>query len=566
MIYLGTVDGSKLVVEALKAHGVTRIFTLSGTDIMSIYDVCLDAGIEIIDTRHEEAAVRAADGWGLLTGQPAVAIVTSSTGVTNACTGMANAFLSASPLVLISGASSLELSEMGPPLEMDQVALMSSITKWARTILDTKRIPEYFDMAFRNALSGRPGPVYINIPRNVLKGKVDESQPAFNGGDSVGALRRGRPNGDPELVGRALEILKGAARPLVITGSGVWWSGASNELTEFVEKANLPVLTGIMHRSPIPDDHPLHVGLSSPHLGSIAEYAASKADAVIIVGARIDFRLNYGRPPFFAPDAKIIQVDLEEVEIGRNRKVDVGIVGDAKAVLKQLINEIGPSMTARDPNWVGDLQRTYQVAREEVDRYAVSDSVPIHPARLCREIDQVLPRSSTVITDGGAIYWWAMAVMRTYYPAHLMKAAGLLGSLGGSIPVAMAAKLARPNEPVIALCGDGAFGLNGMEFDTAFRHNIPIVCVIANDGCWGQVRHRQEKLYGPERLVATKLGTAQYHKVVEALGGYAELVEEPSEIRPALERALSSGRPACLNVRTESAQSPAIAWLDSLKG
>lgn len=352
-----------------------------------------------------------------------------------------------------------------------------------------------------------------------------------------------RPYGDPAMVKAAVELLLKAQRPVVIAGSGVWWSQAGAELQEFIETMGLPlVLTG-MGRGVVPEDHPLCFG---PNRVGVRE-----ADVILLIATRLNYSLAFGRPPLFADKVKMIQIDIEASEVGRNRPIEVGIVGDVKGVLRQMTEEArARGRGGKDSPWVEQCRAYAQGRRERLRAELYSDKVPIHPLRLCREIADFLDRDATLVMDGGDITVFGATVLRVYEPGHWLDN-GPLGCLGPGLPFAIAAKLARPDKQVLLLSGDGSFGLNGMEIDTAIRHKLPVVAVIGNDAAWGMVKHEQEGHYG--RTVGTELRLARYDRMVEALGGYGEFVERPQDIRPALERAFASGLPACVNVGVDPA-------------
>ena len=529
------INGGRLVARALKQEGVECIFGLPGGQIDAIFQGCKDEGIRLIDTRHEQAAVFMAEGWSWLTGKPGIAVATAGPGVTNAVTGIWNAQGKGSPIIVFGGKAPIGSFDMGASQDMDSLALAKTITKWAKAGYETKRVGEYVSMAFRHALSGRPGPVYLEFPQDVLDAKIDESEITM----PVNYRTTARPQGDSALVKEAVELLLDAKRPLIIIGAGVWWSQVEKELEEFIELTKIPVSGG---QWGIRGDHPLRLG---------GRGSSQQADVVLILGTRIDFRLRYGRAPMFSEDCKWIQVDIEPTEIGRNRPFDIGIVGDIKAVLGQMIEEAGDRCKGREElPWVNECREQVKRQREQFEPLMNSDNSPVHPARLCREVRDFIDTDATVIVDGGEISLWGFSIVRNYEPGHLL-GIGPTGTIGIGSGYAMAAKMARPDKQVLLLSGDGSFGMNAMEFDTMVRHNLPVVAVISNDSGWGMIIHMQEAK-GLDRVVGTELGFVRYDKVVEALGGYGEMVEKPEDIRPALERAFASGKPACVNVRCDS--------------
>lgn len=528
--------GGRLVARVLKNEGVSHLFTLCGGHIASIYDGCIDEGIQIIDTRHEQAAAHAADAYARLTRGIGVAAVTAGPGVTDAVTAVANAFYANSPLLLLGGAAPLEQQGRGALQEMEQVALLKPITKYSIAIHQTDRIPELLTQAIRIALTGRPGPVFVEIPFDILIQFVDENAVKF----PTHYRTTARTFGDTEHITRAANLISGAQHPVVLAGTQVYWDDAAAALRQFVESFNLPVFPNGMGRGTIPMNHPNCLPLAR---GA----GLRQADVVLALGVPMDFRMRYGD---FGDRTKLIQVDMDAAEIGRNRAVDVGIVGSARAVLEQLT----AAMPAADfGDWVAQLQGVQEEKRTELAEWENSDEVPIHQLRLAHELNSILDDDTIVIADGGDVVGLAAKVLTITKPGQWLDP-GPLGCLGVGLPFALAAQALYPNKKVIVLNGDGSFGLNGMEFDTAVRFNLPIVTLIGNDGQWGEIRLPQIALMGEERAVATALApNVHYERVADAFGGYGEYVTVPAEIVPALRRALDSGKSSIVNVMIDPA-------------
>ncbi len=533
-------DGGRLVAKALKKEGVEVIFTLCGGHVMAIYNGCLDEGIRVVDVRHEQAAVHAADAWARTTRKPGVAVVTAGPGVTDAVTGVTNAFQAESPVLIIGGQAPLGQMERGALQEMDHVALMRPITRWSRSAHDTKRIPEYVSIAFREALGVPQGPVFLEIPVDVLFSQAEDGEVAFPEGYRTTALTLG----DPAYVSRALDLLEHARKPVAMAGGSVWWSGAWAELAEFADRAHIPVYLNGMGRGCLPPDHPSLFSLTR-------KYALGNADVVLVIGTPLDFRLGFGRPPAFTENVRIIQVDADRAVVGKNRTIDVGIVGDTQAVLRQMIGGLNSPGERRE--WFSDLRGREREAQEALEPLLRSTQVPIHPYRFLKEIRDVVDRDTIIVGGGGNIVGNAGKILVPSGPGRWLDT-GRFGCLGVGPSFGLAAKLAHPEKKVLIVEGDGSFGFNGMEFDTMVRHGIPVVMAVGNDGSWNQIREPQLSVYGKERAVATALNFTRYDRVVEALGGYGEYVERPEEIRPALERALASGRPACVNVKIDASE------------
>lgn len=528
--------GGQLVAKALKAAGVECVFTLSGGHVMAIYDGCLDEGIQVIDVRHEQAAVHAADAWARLhPGKVGVAIITAGPGVTDGVTGVANAWRANSPIVVFGGQAPFNNLRRGGLQEMDHVALMKPITKYSDSCYETHRVAEYVELAVRHALSGIPGPSFLEIPMDVLAGQVDEKRavmPRFRDYRVAHSAPR-------SAAEDAIDLLAGAQRPLVMAGTSLKWSQGGPQLVEFVEATGIPCYTNGMARGLIPMDHPLFFNRTRAA-------ALRDADVVVLAGTVLDFRMKFGRA---IPDGtKIIQLDLDETLIGQNRPADVGLVGNLGANLAQLLDVLAArGVTLDHAAYTGALRVAEDAAEAKLATELLSDEVPIDPLRLCKEIADFVDDEMIVIGDGGDIVAQASKVLRVPKNGGWMDP-GPLGTLGVGMPFGLAAQLAHPDRRVLIIYGDGSFGLNGFEFDTAIRFGLPIVGIVGNDAAWGQMLRPQSTVYGTDRIVATKLNMTRYDKIVEAMGGHGEYVTTPDEIRPALERAFASGKAACINV------------------
>ncbi len=530
--------GSDLVAKALKKQNVKVVFTLSGMPCFGVYDALVKEGIRLIDVRHEQAAILMAQGYARTTGGPAVALVVPGPGVLNAITGIANCYLGSAPVIVLAGQNSVKEFELGAFHETPHLELVRPITKWSATVYQSRRIPEYIDMAFRKAVRGMPGPTFVDFPQDVLENEI-KTDMAIAGSSPI----LSGPYADPSLVAEAVDLLLDAERPLVIYGSGIIWSGAHNELLKFVETAGIPAIPTPLARGCIPDDHPLSCF-------SARSRAMAQSDAVLFIGARLNFILGFGRPPRFHPSARTIQVDIAEDEIGRNRRVDLGLTGDARTVLKQLGDQWKLKGNSEKRSWAIELKEQEENNKKKWMEWAVSPAKPINPIRLCHEIAQFINRDAIVCIDGGEILDFARNVIPSYAPASRLNP-GVTGLLGIGIPYAIGAKLAHPDRQVLCLCGDGAFGLNGMELDTAARHGLHIVVVVSNNACWGACTNIQRGTYGEECTFGTRLSCTRYDLIARGMDCYGETVEEPDQIRPALERAFKAQKPALLNVITD---------------
>ncbi len=533
---MGQVTGGELVAKALAREGVRHVFTLCGGHILPIYDACLKEGIQLIDVRHEQAAAHAADAYARLTHGIGVACVVPGPGVTDAVTGVANAFAARSPLLLIGGASPLALRGMGALQEMEHVALLRPITKGSWAVPETRRIPDSLTTAIRTALAGPPGPVFVEIAVDLLMASVDEESAPI----PEGYRASDQPAPPPEAIDRVVALLEASERPALLAGSGVYWDEGAKALVAFAEAAGVPVFMNGMGRGCLPSEHPLAFQLARG-------MGLGQADLVLVLGTPLDFRLGYGRPPVVAEKARLVMVDADPVELGRNRGLEVGVAASCRLFLEQLAQAVPRSLAGRFAAWREALRAKEDEARAKQEILAASDEIPITHYRLARELAAVTDARTIVIGDGGDVVTCASKFVPLARPGQWLDP-GPLGVLGVGPPFALAAKFLHPEARVLLISGDGAFGLNGMELETAVRFGLPVVCVVGNDGGWGMIRAVQEAFYGRERLVATSLPLTRYDRVVEALGGVGETISEPARLRPALEAALASDRVVCLNV------------------
>jgi acetolactate synthase I/II/III large subunit len=537
--------GGHLVAAALKREGVRNLFTLSGGHIAPIYDGCVDEDIRIVDFRHEQAAAHAADGWARVTGTPGVAAVTAGPGVTDAVTGITNALYANSPMLVLGGKSPLGELEMGSLQDMDHVALVRSITKWARTCWETRRIADYVTEAFRHATAGRKGPVFLDIPLDV---QFNVWPPGLEVPE--GYRTEAKPLGDPDLVRRAARILTEAEHPIAFAGAGVRWSEADRALAALADAMKVPVFLNSLGRGCLPPDHP-------SFFSAARKFALGKCDVVLALGVDWDFRLGFGRR--LPERVRVIQVDVDAAHIGRNRPVEVGIVGDPGKVIEQLLAE-GVGVT-EEPSWTAEVRDEERRLEEEARKGMESDAVPIHPQRFAREVRDFLDPDAVVVGDGGDIVGISASIIDARRPGHWLDP-GPFGCLGVGPSFAMAAKLAKPQSQVLIVYGDGSFGLNAMEYESAIRQDIPFVGIIGNDGAWGQIKVAQEALYGEGNAPAAVLTQdAAYERMVEGLGGHGERVTEPGQIRPALQRAFDANVPSCINVIVDASLMKRASYL-----
>jgi len=520
--------GGELIARALKAQGVNTIYTLCGGHIAPIYEGCLNNDIDIIDFRHEQAAAHAADAHARLTHNIGVAVVTAGPGVTDAVTGVANAYQARSPMILIGGAAPLKTKGMGALQEIPQTDMFKTFTKASFTIERTEDIPARLFDAFRTALSGRPGPVFIEVPFDVLFNAVDTMpMPERVTIDPV----------QPDLtsLSHIFEILRSARKPVMIAGTQVYWDGGSIALRELAEQTAIPVFTNGAGRGTLPMNHP-------NCLKAVRSAALRDADAILLIGTPLDFRLKYGQE--FNADAKLIQIENDPGELNHNRVADVALCADARLVLEALCEGL---QGIRYDDWLTELRAKEDKKDSELEGWKHIDTLPVNHFRFAAEVNRMVDENTIIIGDGGDIVSACAKVIDLTLPGQWLDP-GPLGTLGVGMPFAIAAKHLYPEKRVLVINGDGSFGLNGFEFDTAIRFGLPIVSIVGNDAGWGQIRTPQKNMVGADRAVATSLAPTRYNQVVIALGGYGEHIDSPDDIKPALERAFASGQPACINV------------------
>ena len=530
------VTGSELVAQALERHKVSTFFFLMGAPMLGAEKACLNRGMRGIDVRHEQAAAMMAHAYSRVTTTTGVCMACSGPGTINLASGIATALVDCAPVVALGGSSPWSEWGTGGFQEIDQVAIMKPVTKWAERCYETRRIPELIDQAFRMAWTGKPGPVYLDLPTDVLLASIDESTvvwPRYDG------RRATRPQADAAQIDAAVKLLAQAKNPVVLSGSGVIWSQAAAEFQAWVEQSGIPFYTTPQGRGVVPEDHPLF-------FANARSAALKEADVLLIVGTRVNYVFGHMRPPRFRADAKLIRIDIDPAEIDGTQRLDVGLVGDAKAVLQQLAAAAkGVIEPALYEAWRTKLQSSHASKAAAQETEMGTDQTPIHPLRLCREIRDFMRRDAVLCVDGQEILSYGRQSIPTHVAGHRLNS-GPFGTMGVGLPFGIGAKMGKPDKQVIVLHGDGSFGLNGLELDTAARHKIPLLVVISLNGGWTADAKREK----PGR----ELGYTRFDEMARALGCHGEYVEKPEDIRPALERAqkaVDGGQPALVNVVTD---------------
>jgi acetolactate synthase-1/2/3 large subunit len=539
--------GGILAARELKALGIEVIFALPGGHILPLFEGARVEGIRLIDTRHEENAVLMAEGWALATGRVAVAAVTAGPGLANALPGLAEANAAGVPVVVIAGRTGLRQRGRGAVQDLDQLSVVRPVTKWREECLQTERVPEYVAHTVHHARAGAPGVAYLEIPQDVFAASAEP-------------VERPWPTGHPEPprsvpvrgdLDRAVGVLAGAQRPVVLAGSGAFFSGAGPAVERFIERTGIPLVTTSAARGLVDDDH-------SRCLGGLVHggIALASSDASLVLGSRFNANLLYGGFPLFPPGQQVVQVDIQAEHLGGARKPEVALLGDVAATVEALTEAWTGPEDGFGP-WAEQGKQDAQISWHQWDSECERPAAHgINPGWLARETNRFATEQGahTFVSDGGDSVLWGIAFSRTKAPGANLFIGSAMGTLGIGLPFGLAAKAARPGEPVFVFTGDGAFGLSAIELDTAARHKLGVVVVVVNNGGWGDVRHEQRMFYGEEADQGTPLSTMRYDLLAEAVGGHAERVERPEDLRPALERALKAieqGAPAVVDCATD---------------
>ncbi|MEA2124972.1 MAG: hypothetical protein QOI80_1754 [Solirubrobacteraceae bacterium] len=525
------VHGGRLVARRLAAHGVTKLFTLSGGHLFSVYDGCREEGIDIVDTRHESAAAFAAEGWAKVTREVGVCALTAGPGVTNGMSALGSALMNHSPMLVLGGRAPAMRWGQGSLQEIDHVPFVRPLTRFAATAGSTAEIPGLVDEAWAAAVRPHSGPAFVDLP-------LDHVFMEAEGGEGPAAAAPAPVT--PDLA-RALALLEDAERPVIMAGTDLYWGRGEGALRELVDARRIPVFLNGLARGCIPADHELFFSRAR-------STALKAADLALVIGVPMDFRLGFGQS--FGEETEIVVVDVAEPERDHPREVAVELYGDLTGILSGLAGGRGGDTSA----WVETIAAAEREKRAAERELREDPRAPLHPMRLYAELGDVLDRNAIVIGDGGDFVSYAGRVIDSYEPGCWLDP-GPFGCLGSGPGYALAAKLARPDRQVVLLLGDGAFGFSGMEYDTLARHGVNIVGVMGNNGIWALEKHPMEAIYGYS-VAAELRPETRYDRMVEALGGHGVLVREPRALRGALETAFAAGKPALVNVLTD----PSLAY------
>lgn len=528
------VHGGKLVAKRLQAAGVSKLFTLSGGHIFSVYDGCRDLGIDIVDVRHEQTAAFAAEGWAKVTREPGVCALTAGPGVTNGMSAITGAYENESPMLVLGGRAPSFRWGQGSLQEIDHVPFMSPVTRLAETAQSTAGIPELIDRAFDAAAGPPGGPAFVDLPMDVVFMEAEYEEQPFSIHDPIAA-----PAADGNLLDKAAALLAGAERPVIMAGTGLYWGHGETALRAISEELSIPVFLNGNGRGCLPADH-------DNYFARARSTALKGADVALVIGAQLDFRLGFGGS--FGEETELIVLNASEPSKRTERSIAVELIGGIAASIDAL-RAGGAGNTDSRAAWIAQL-REVETEKRAAEKADLDDPrSPLHPVRVYGELVPMLDRDATIVCDGGDFVSYAGKFIETYEPGCWMDP-GPYGCLGTGPGYALAAKMAKPDKQVVMMMGDGAFGFAGMDFDSLVRHNVPAVAIIGNNGIWALEKHPMEFLYGYS--VAAELTPGmRYDEIARTLGGHGEFVERPDDLRPALERAFESGKPAVVNVLTD---------------
>ena len=545
-------NGAELFVQAALELGIDTIFTLVGDHLNELLAAAARHGMRIVDMRHESGVTHAADAWARVHRKPALSLVTGGPGHTNSLTGIATAMLAGSPLIAVSGSRPSTLAGRQAFQDIDQIGMARPVVKWAAEPSNAAEIPALLRHAYQVADAGRKGAVHLTIPVDLFAGGTGLLACPAESGERSTTLDR------PEGISHAVSLLRSAQRPVIIAGSGIWWSHAEASLRDFIERTNLPLYTITMARGTVPDDHPLVMGYADPALNHAVQTVFREADLFLVIGKRIDYRLALGGARLFPPAARFIQVDIHQQELGLNRPLEIGICADARLTLEALTDAAGAAPWPAGP-WLDRVRALRDEWQAKLAAAAADGASPLHPAALFAELKESLPRDVLYSWDGGDFAHWGRSLLPALHPGGWLRL-GPLGTIGSSLPNAIALQMAHPQRPVMAITGDGALGFYLAEMDTIVRHRLPIVLIVGNDAGWGLERELQCAAIPGAPTVACELQASRYDLVMQAFGGGGETIDRLEQVRPALARAFAAGGPYCLNVRIRGVRSPFTDW------
>jgi len=558
------IRGGALLARAFAEKGITHVFTLSGGFCNPALEGFADCGMTVINAPHEQVAGHLADGTTRITRKPAICLV-GPEGFANAVPAMMEAWGERSPVIFVTGSSTLKRQGSGGFKEIDDVSIAAPLTKYSASVTDGSRIPEFVDRAYKIALSGYPGPVHLSVPVDIMFSSFEEDSQR----DERPFVRKAEspPKAwpEPQRLQSILEEFEKSKKPMLIGGHGVWWGNAEKKLEEVGKTLKIPVYNIPYHQKLLPETSDAYMGLADIHQYPPSAKALEESDLVMMLGGRLDNQMNFGNPPLFPKNSRLICINGSPEELEQNRSADQILLSDPSAFLEALM-DFGKSRTSKER---GEWYSLQKILRREWVESSLSDleqeepdDLMMHPLRLALEVQSLMNQNDWLVIDGGNTHFWSEIAVNMA-GAQGKELAGILhpGSfsmLGVGVSFGLAAKLNHPKDRVVVISGDGAFLSGGLSIEAAFQENVPITVVIDNNGGLTTISQQQERLFADERHVATDFRDIPFHTMFEGMGGHGELVEKPEDLKPALERALSSGKTACVNVRTRSAISPIV--------
>ena len=558
------IRGGALLARAFAEKGITHVFTLSGGFCNPALEGFADCGMTVINAPHEQVAGHLADGTTRITRKPAICLV-GPEGFANAVPAMMEAWGERSPVIFVTGSSTLKRQGSGGFKEIDDVSIAAPLTKYSASVTDGSRIPEFVDRAYKIALSGYPGPVHLSVPVDIMFSSFEEDSQR----DERPFVRKAEspPKAwpEPQRLQSILGEFEKSKKPMLIGGHGVWWGNAEKKLEEVGKTLKIPVYNIPYHQKLLPETSDAYMGLADIHQYPPSAKALEESDLVMMLGGRLDNQMNFGNPPLFPKNSRLICINGSPEELEQNRSADQILLSDPSAFLEALM-DFGKSRTSKERSEWYSLQK---ILRQEWVESSLSDleqeepdDLMMHPLRLALEVQSLMNQNDWLVIDGGNTHFWSEIAVNMA-GAQGKELAGILhpGSfsmLGVGVSFGLAAKLNHPKDRVVVISGDGAFLSGGLSIEAAFQENVPITVVIDNNGGLTTISQQQERLFADERHVATDFRDIPFHTMFEGMGGHGELVEKPEDLKAALERALSSGKTACVNVRTRSAISPIV--------
>ena len=542
--------GGRAVVELLKAEQVRYVFGIVGATFLDVLDALYDdKSVEYINVRHEQAAAFMADGLARVSDVPGVCLVTSGPGATNLLTGVAAAYVAHSPVVVLVGGVALKHYQKDAFQEFDLVSMFRPVTKLALQITQAERIPELLRAALRAAMSGRRGPVFVEIPRDVLNERVPET--SARAPESYRVTRPQPPH--PDAVREATRLLRQAERPLLLVGGGVNWAGANDLVARLAERYSIPMITAYGRNDAVPGAHPLYVGplgrAGSPEAAAVCR----RADVILVVGSRLAQFTSHFDDRYIRPGTKLVQIDVDGRDIGRYYPVAVGIQADAREACRALLDALGGAGPDRQA-WRQEAEALRGQRRARLAAEANLDAAPMKPQRVYAELRRALPPDTIVALDAGAAPAYGYDRLEFSSPRTFLTPLDL-GGLGFAFPAALGAKLGRPAAPVLAIHGDGGFLMNAQEIETAVRHGINVVTVVMNNNCWGSEKAYQKAFYGG-RYIGCDIGNPRYDEFARLFGAEGYYVDHPDQVGDALRAALRSGKPAIVEIPIDPDEFP----------